>query len=147
MPALSNSCPGPRPLPVGTARPMRRTSHSQRIALRTRVIPMALKDPYDVLGVPRTASEKDIKSAFRKKALKLHPDVNKAPDAKERFMECKNAYQDIISSRKSFSGRKEPRSRENERSTGGHQSSASSGWWDPAPQQQEDFYGFSTYDT
>lgn len=33
---------------------------------------------YDVLGVPATASERDIKKAYRQKALKLHPDVNKA---------------------------------------------------------------------
>lgn len=36
------------------------------------------RDPYDVLGVPRGAGASDIKKAFRKRALKLHPDVNKA---------------------------------------------------------------------
>jgi molecular chaperone DnaJ len=47
---------------------------------------------YDILGVERNASEKDIKRAFRKKARELHPDVNKAPDAEDRFKELNEAY-------------------------------------------------------
>ena len=56
----------------------------------------ARRSPYDVLGVPRGATMKDIKRAYRKKALKLHPDVNQAPDAKEQFMACKQAYQELV---------------------------------------------------
>lgn len=51
------------------------------------------RDYYDILGVKRTASEGDIKSAYRKLARKYHPDVNKAPDAAEKFREATKAYE------------------------------------------------------
>ena len=51
---------------------------------------------YDILGVERDASENDIKKAFRRKARELHPDVNKAPDAEEKFKELNEAY-DVLS--------------------------------------------------
>lgn len=54
-------------------------------------------DPYATLGVPRGASEKDIKSAYRKLAKELHPDRNKDnPKAAERFSEVTRAY-DLLS--------------------------------------------------
>ena len=53
-----------------------------------------MRDPYEVLGVPKTASEAEIKSAFRKLAKKHHPDRNKTdPKAKERFSELNDAYE------------------------------------------------------
>jgi DnaJ-class molecular chaperone len=53
-----------------------------------------MRDPYDVLGVPRSASAADIKSAFRRLAKKLHPDANKQdPKAAGRFAEINAAYE------------------------------------------------------
>lgn len=50
------------------------------------------KDYYAILGVDKDASAEDIRKAFQQKARKLHPDVNKAPDAEEKFKEVSEAY-------------------------------------------------------
>lgn len=53
-----------------------------------------MRDPYQVLGVSRTANEAEVKSAFRKLAKQYHPDKNKNdPKAKERFAEINSAYE------------------------------------------------------
>src|SRR5579859_2413760 len=55
---------------------------------------MAKRDYYEVLGVNRDASEEDIKKAYRKLAMKHHPDRNPGnKDAEERFKEAKEAYE------------------------------------------------------
>jgi molecular chaperone DnaJ len=51
------------------------------------------RDYYATLGVPRTASDAEIKKAFRRLARELHPDVSEAPDAQERFREVAEAYE------------------------------------------------------
>lgn len=53
---------------------------------------MAQRDYYEVLGVARTATPDDLKSAFRRLARQYHPDVNKEADAEERFKEINEAY-------------------------------------------------------
>jgi molecular chaperone DnaJ len=54
---------------------------------------MERRDYYDVLGVQRTASESDIKRAYRKLAMDFHPDRNPEPGAEEKFKEASEAYQ------------------------------------------------------
>lgn len=58
------------------------------------------EDYYQVLGVSRNASPEDIKSAFWKNARQVHPDVNKSPDAEERFKKLNEAYQVLEDPRK-----------------------------------------------
>ena len=148
--------------PRRSTRPLQRRcapSHHRAASHRPRpllIFAAAFSDPYEVLGVPRTATIADVKKAYRKKALKLHPDVNKAADARDRFMACKNAYQEILDARKD--------GRNNSTTTG--RGSTSSGWDSSSssssrnssssstaggrssssrPQQPpEEFYGFGT---
>jgi curved DNA-binding protein len=56
---------------------------------------MKYKDYYNILGVSRTASEEEIKKAYRKLARKFHPDVSKESNAEERFKEVSEAYETL----------------------------------------------------
>jgi molecular chaperone DnaJ len=51
------------------------------------------RDYYDVLGLSRSADDREIKSAFRRLARELHPDVSAEPDAEQRFKEVVEAYE------------------------------------------------------
>lgn len=53
---------------------------------------MKFKDYYEILGVPRSATQDDVKRAYRKLARKYHPDVSKDADAEARFKELGEAY-------------------------------------------------------
>src|SRR5256885_1250711 len=56
-------------------------------------MPLKYKDYYEILGVPRTASDEEIKKAFRKLARKYHPDVAKGKGTEEKFKEVNEAYE------------------------------------------------------
>jgi molecular chaperone DnaJ len=64
---------------------------------------MAKRDYYEVLGLPRNASDDDIKKAYRKLAMKFHPDRNQgtgAAAAEEKFKEAKEAYETLSDNNK-----------------------------------------------
>lgn len=57
------------------------------------------KDYYQILGIQKGANEDEVKKAYRKMALKYHPDKNKSPNAEEKFKEIAEAY-DVLSDSK-----------------------------------------------
>ena len=54
-----------------------------------------MKDPYQILGIPRTASQEDIKKTYRKLIRKWHPDTNKSPEAEVKTKEINEAYEQL----------------------------------------------------
>lgn len=83
FPAFTNAIPF-RPL----------TARRPRVSPRrpSRITPHASEDYYKVLDIPRTADAAAVKRAYRRAALKNHPDVSKAPDARDRFLKIQQAY-------------------------------------------------------
>ena len=57
------------------------------------------KDYYKILGIAKGASEDDVRKAYRKMALKFHPDKNKSAGAEEKFKEIAEAYE-VLSDKK-----------------------------------------------
>ncbi|CAF1161367.1 unnamed protein product [Rotaria sp. Silwood1] len=70
----------------------------QYVVLLICLIIVAAKDFYEILGVKRDATEKEIKRKFRQLALKYHPDKNKDPKAEEQFRTIVEAY-DVLSNK------------------------------------------------
>jgi DnaJ-class molecular chaperone len=54
---------------------------------------MSKRDYYEILGLPKNASDEDIKKAYRTAAMKYHPDRNKEPGSEDKFKEAKEAYE------------------------------------------------------
>ncbi|MQL84379.1 hypothetical protein Taro_016892 [Colocasia esculenta] len=96
------------------------------------------ESPYEVLGVPPSASTQEIKRAYRRLALKYHPDVNKEANAQEKFMRIKHAYNSLINAdsrqKTDFGDRRSDYS--------GATSGKNRGW---KPEEAEDFYGFEDF--
>ncbi|XAR60639.1 hypothetical protein NMG60_11034093 [Bertholletia excelsa] len=94
------------------------------------------ESPYEVLGVSPTATPNEIKKAYRRLALKYHPDVNKEADAQEKFLRIKHAYNTLLKSesrRRYASG-----DRASDYSTTGRNQTRNT-------QDEEEFYGLGNF--
>uniref|UniRef100_J3LI40 J domain-containing protein n=1 Tax=Oryza brachyantha TaxID=4533 RepID=J3LI40_ORYBR len=92
------SAAGRSGLPLACAAPRHR--HRGRRRRGGGLVVWASSDYYATLGVPRSASNKDIKAAYRKLARQYHPDVNKEPGATDKFKEISAAYEVLSDEKK-----------------------------------------------
>ncbi|GMP89427.1 hypothetical protein CsSME_00041020 [Camellia sinensis var. sinensis] len=96
------------------------------------------ESPYQVLGVSPAASPNEIKKAYRRLALKYHPDVNKEANAQEKFMRIKHAYNTLLNSESRRRYESGNGTSDYSYSTAGRNQSRNT-------QEEEEFYGFGNF--